>query len=101
MRRANSSIAVFLVVCIDRGKVLPAQVQVEDHARDKNRTPKGAIMLAIEAREITRSLPLGSERIDILRGISFEVEKGEWVALTGPSGSGKSTLLGIVSGLDS
>src|SRR5262245_10206208 len=58
-------------------------------------------MLAIEARDITRSLPLGGERIDILRGISFEVEKGEWVALTGPSGSGKSTLLGIVSGLDS
>jgi putative ABC transport system ATP-binding protein len=58
-------------------------------------------MTAIETRDITRSLPLGSERIDILRGISFRVEKGEWVALTGPSGSGKSTLLGIVSGLDS
>jgi len=58
-------------------------------------------MNAIEARDVTRSLPLGSEHIDILRGISFEVSKGEWVALTGPSGSGKSTLLGIVSGLDS
>jgi putative ABC transport system ATP-binding protein len=58
-------------------------------------------MTAIETRDVTRSLPLGSERIDILRGISFRVEKGEWVALTGPSGSGKSTLLGIVSGLDS
>ena len=58
-------------------------------------------MTAIETRDITRSLPLGSERIDILRGISFRVEQGEWVALTGPSGSGKSTLLGIVSGLDS
>ena len=58
-------------------------------------------MLAIEARAITRSLPLGSERIDILRGISFTVRKGEWIALTGPSGSGKSTLLGIISGLDS
>jgi hypothetical protein len=33
-------------------------------------------MTAIETRDVTRSLPLGSERIDILRGISFRVEKG-------------------------
>src|SRR5688572_776549 len=56
---------------------------------------------AIEAIDLTRSLPLGGERISILNGISFTVDRGEWVALTGPSGSGKSTLLGIVAGLDS
>jgi putative ABC transport system ATP-binding protein len=56
---------------------------------------------AIEAIDLTRSLPLGGERVPILKGLSFTVEPGEWVALTGPSGSGKSTLLGILAGLDS
>jgi putative ABC transport system ATP-binding protein len=56
---------------------------------------------ALEARDITRSLPLGRERIDILHGISFRIEKGEFVAIIGPSGSGKSTVLGIIAGLDS
>jgi putative ABC transport system ATP-binding protein len=55
---------------------------------------------AIEAVEITRSLPLAGEQVPILNGISFRIERGEWVSVTGPSGSGKSTLLGIIAGLD-
>ncbi len=56
--------------------------------------------LVMEVQEVTRSLPLGHERIEILRGISFEVQRGEFIAIVGPSGSGKSTLLGIIAGLD-
>ncbi len=55
---------------------------------------------ALEAKDIRKSLPLGGTRIEILRGISLRVNKGEFVAIIGPSGSGKSTLLGIIAGLD-
>ncbi len=56
--------------------------------------------IVMDVRDITKSLPLGRERIDILKGISFSITSGEFVSIVGPSGSGKSTLLGIIAGLD-
>ena len=57
--------------------------------------------LAIEAMELARWLPMGDCNISILKGLSFELARGEWLALRGPSGSGKSTLLGLLAGIDS
>ena len=56
--------------------------------------------VVMDVRDITKSLPLGHERIEILKGISFQIKSGEFVSVVGPSGSGKSTLLGIIAGLD-
>jgi putative ABC transport system ATP-binding protein len=52
-------------------------------------------------RGLTKELPLGKEKISILRGVDIIVNKGEIVSIVGPSGSGKTTLLGIIGGLDS
>ncbi len=56
--------------------------------------------VVMDVRTIKKSLPLGREQIDILKGISFQIFSGEFVSIIGPSGSGKSTLLGIIAGLD-
>ncbi len=54
----------------------------------------------VQVENVQRHLPQGGRELRILNGISFSVEAGSWLALTGPSGSGKSTLLGILAGID-
>lgn len=55
----------------------------------------------LEINELKKSFGSGDYKIDVLKGISFGVEKGEMCVLLGPSGSGKSTLLNIIGGIDS
>ncbi len=65
-------------------------------------SPAGGVShAALETRDAHKSLSMGRERVEILKGVNLRIEHGEFVAIVGPSGSGKSTLLGIISGLDS
>ena len=54
----------------------------------------------VRLRDVTKSYGTGGARTQVLRGVSFDIEAGELIALVGQSGSGKSTLLNIIGGLD-
>lgn len=70
---------------------------IETKVQQAQETEQKVVM---DVQDITKTLPLGHEKIEILKGISFQILSGEFVSLVGPSGSGKSTLLGIIAGLD-
>lgn len=54
----------------------------------------------LEIKGIRKSFGVGDSRVDVLKGLNLEIEKGEFCVLLGPSGSGKSTLLNIIGGID-
>jgi putative ABC transport system ATP-binding protein len=58
----------------------------------------GEIM--VDIRNVVKRFPVGETEVDVLKGISFQVRKGEFLSIMGPSGNGKSTLLNMITGID-
>jgi putative ABC transport system ATP-binding protein len=66
---------------------------------DGNPTPRISPAM-IRVSGLTKSIATATHRVAILKGIDFDIPRGEFAAIMGPSGSGKSTLLGLLAGLD-
>src|SRR5262249_30274063 len=64
------------------------------------RPPPVVSQMLIRCEDIRRYYTVGTEVVHALNGVSFEITKGEWVAIIGQSGSGKSTLMNVLGCLD-
>src|SRR5580692_11185158 len=55
---------------------------------------------AIRLNGVVKTYTRGNYKVEVLHGLSLDIEQGEFVSIMGPSGSGKTTLLNLIAGLD-
>lgn len=56
--------------------------------------------ICVKVDHVSKSFKRGNESVEVLKGLSLQVPRGEYLGLMGPSGSGKTTLLNLIAGLD-
>ena len=57
-------------------------------------------LVEIRVRNLIKRYEMGTQTVDALRGVNFQIQRGEYISIMGPSGSGKSTLFNMIGGLD-
>ena len=57
-------------------------------------------MSVVTLKDVHKSYPMGKQKVEAVKGVSFDIEKGEFAAISGPSGSGKSTILNMIGLID-
>ena len=57
-------------------------------------------MSVVTLNDLRKVYPMGKQKLEAVKGVSFKVEKGEFAAISGPSGSGKSTILNMIGLID-
>ena len=57
-------------------------------------------MSLIKVKNLEKQYQIGTQKVSALKGINFEINKGEFISIMGPSGSGKTTLMNIIGCLD-
>lgn len=79
-------------------QALRAQLSSEGNAPRQPVHEPGEVL--IQVTDLTKTYKIGRQKLEVLKGVSLTIHKGEFVAITGESGSGKSTLLQLIGGLD-
>jgi len=64
----------------------------------KPESPNAEALLSLT--DVGRVFPMGEVKVEVLKDVSFNIQRGEFLAIVGPSGSGKTTILNLIGGLD-
>ena len=77
-----------------------SEISTEVSYRPGPPSADGQAQVLIAMRNLWKTYDMGAEKVHALHGVSFDVKRGEYLAITGPSGSGKSTLMNLIGCLD-